>query len=323
MTDPPSPPEDEPTPVQGVYRSDVADSVFQVKDVGGDVNINTRSTGHNHSPPGRLTFLANPNFLGAVAFAALVAIVIPGAFYVREKLADDPSQPELGISAPSKTNVPAPKIEIVDMLVDTPKVGGEPVSLDIKLLNSGSRRSVIKRALVSIRKFSLIEVCFSQGGGLDVSATYGLTMPVHPTPGQEMEVPLSQEIGPDEADRFKLDLRLPKAAMQVGRNLDGGRLFVYHIGVDLVRDRESKKVNAGEAVIALPGPISAYRQEFFLTKEFTRHPNRYDSYHPTPQEMSKIRQCLASNNAILRDFMAVNGAKPTWFSEIQSYLIDQ
>ncbi|GAA1790386.1 hypothetical protein GCM10009735_22480 [Actinomadura chokoriensis] len=322
MTGPSIPPDNEPASAQGVHHSDVADSVFQVKDVRGDVTINTRSAGHNHPPPGRLGFLANPRFLGAVAFAALVAIVIPGAFYVRGQITHDARQPGLG-AAPSQKNASEAEIEIVDMLVDTPPAGRRlPASLDIKLLNTGDRRSVIKRAIVSIRKFSLIEVCFSQGGGLDVSATYGLTMPVHPTPGQELEVPLSQEIGPDEADRFKLNLRLPEAAAEVGRNLDAERFFVYHIGVQLVRDRESHKVNAGDAVVVLPGPFTVNPQDFFLTKEFDRHPNRYDAYHPTPQEMSHIRECLASNNTILHGFMSVNGAKPTWFSQIKSQLID-
>ncbi|TDC55475.1 hypothetical protein E1281_12170 [Actinomadura sp. KC345] len=312
---------DEPPPGQAVSRSEVNGGVFQVNDVGGDVHISTRAAGHARTPRGRLGFLGSPTFLGAVAFAGLVAVVIPGAFYVRGKITDDPGRPAAGAVVPSEASVRAPAVEVVDMLVDTPEATESgPVALDLKIHNKGTRRTIVKRATVSIRKFSLISACFSQGGGLDVSATYGLTLPVRPTPGQRVEIPLSQEIGPDEADRFKLNLRLPKSAAFAGGNPDASKLFIYHIGVTLIRDKESKEVDAGEAVAALPEAVPSYGQDFFFTDELARHPNRYDDYGLTPEESSKIRKCQESNNAVLREFMAVDGAKPPWFAQIAPHL---
>jgi hypothetical protein len=317
MTGPCRTPDDDPAPGQDISRSDVAGGVFQVQDVGGNVHISAQAA--EHAPRGRLSFLGKPTFQGAVALLGLAAILIPGTFYVRERVTDDPKRAVTG-AAPSGTSVRAAKVEVVDMLVDTPKDGERrPVSLDIKVLNTGTQRSIIKRAVVTIRKFSMLTVCAGEGGGLDVSATYGLKMPTHPIPGQRIEIPVSQQIGPDEADRFKLNLRLPEAAAWVGGNPDAGKLFIYHIGVELVRDKDSTKLEAGEAVAALPTTVLPDRQEFFYTKEFARHPNRADTIL-APEDIPEFNKCLKSNNAILYKFMSVDGAKPTWFSEIRSYL---
>lgn len=258
MTGPSRAPDGEPAPGQGISRSDVTGGVFQVNDVGGNVHISTHMPGRTQTPRrGRWGFLANPTFLG-IALAGLAAIAIPSAFYVRGKVA----------AGPSGTSVRAAKIGVVDMLVDTPEDKGPPVSLDIKVLNTGTQRSIIKRAVVSIRELSMLTVCAGQsGGGLDVSATYGLTLPVHPTPGQKVEIPLSQEIGPDEADRFKVGMRLPKTAMLIG-NPDADKLFIYRIDVELIRDKNSKVVSAGEAVVVPHGAVYAQGQEFFLTGDF-------------------------------------------------------
>ncbi|WP_433476498.1 hypothetical protein ACQPZP_05275 [Spirillospora sp. CA-142024] len=220
------------------------------------------------------------------------------------------------VTTPSK----AAKIEVIDMLVDTPKdADSRPVSLDIKLHNTGTRRSIIKRAVLSIHKFTMFKECAGQGGGLGVSATYGLNMPVRPKPGQKVEVPLSQQLGPDEADRFKIELNLPQSSAWI-ENPDQGKLFVYQVGVTLIRDTNSKAVNLGDAVVALPITITVHEQQFFLTKE-NAEIHYYDWLSGGPEAGAGIRQCLRANNVTLRQYMTAAGAKPKWFSELSSELV--
>jgi hypothetical protein len=103
----PSRPADGDSPAnQDVSRTEVAGGVFQVRDVGGNVHISAPTVGHPPAPRG----LRNPTFRAAMAFAVLVAIVIPGSFYVRDKIADDPVAPSAGPE--SSTPITEPVISV-------------------------------------------------------------------------------------------------------------------------------------------------------------------------------------------------------------------
>jgi hypothetical protein len=194
------------------------------------------------------------------------------------------------------------------MAIEVPEEGSDrPAALDIKLHNVGDRRSVIKRAVLRIQKFTTLPICLSQGG-LGVSATYGVTLPERSAEGQAIEVPLSQQLGPDEADRFKLDLHV--------RNPDDLKLYFYWVDVTLVRDAESRPISLGKAIVTLPvGTSNGF--DFFRTKQSAEG---IPSYY-TAKERAEVKECQASNNAILREFMALNGAKPKWFSNLEPLLV--
>jgi hypothetical protein len=52
-------------------------------------------------------------------------------------------------------------------------------------------------------------------GGLVVSARYDVVLPTAPNPGQVLETPINQQLGPDQADRFAFRLGLGDAIEDV------------------------------------------------------------------------------------------------------------
>jgi hypothetical protein len=91
-----------PDLAQEVTDTDVGNNLIQV----GNVIFQAPDSGRSipNAPKERTggSFLSNPAFLGGLAFAALVAIVIPGALYVRSELQGG-SEPTKETPAPSLT----------------------------------------------------------------------------------------------------------------------------------------------------------------------------------------------------------------------------
>jgi hypothetical protein len=119
--------------------------------------------------------------------------------------------------------------------------------VEVRLHNTGTRRSVLTSARFTIADFARITPC-GLGAGLVVSARYNVVLPTAPRPGQVLETPINQQLGPDQADRFVFRLGLGEAIEDVL-----GEVFVYELRVAVTHDNESKPVDVGRVVVALPG----------------------------------------------------------------------
>jgi hypothetical protein len=119
--------------------------------------------------------------------------------------------------------------------------------VEVRLHNTGTRRSVLTSARFTITDFARITPC-GLGAGLVVSASYDVVLPVGPRPGQVLETSINQQLAPDQADRFVFRLGLGRAIEDVL-----GEIFVYELRLAVTHDNESEPVDVGRAVVALPG----------------------------------------------------------------------
>ena len=119
--------------------------------------------------------------------------------------------------------------------------------VEVRLHNTGTRRSVLTSARFTITDFARITPC-GLGAGLVASARYDVVLPIAPRPGQVLETPINQQLGPDEADRFVFRLGVGNAIEEIL-----GETLVYELRVAVLHDNESKPVDVGHAVVALPG----------------------------------------------------------------------
>jgi hypothetical protein len=120
--------------------------------------------------------------------------------------------------------------------------------IEIRLQNIGNRRSVLTSAILTVRREVVVAPC-GLGAGLLVSATYDVLLPNRAAEGHTVEVPIDQQLGPDEADRFAFNLGLEDPAK------DFGLILVYQLDVAARHDNSDTPVDLGRVVVALPGTL--------------------------------------------------------------------
>jgi hypothetical protein len=149
----------------------------------------------------------------------------------------------------------ATKLEVVDLVVgggairdvDEP---ADPPFIDITLRNAGDLISIVKRARFTVRSFGVIERC-EGGAGLDPSVQYDVELPVDPQPGI-LEVKVSQQVPPNEADRFTFRLGVADPDPRFDP-------YIYQLDVALFHDTEERPLPVGAVLVStptLPNPFS-------------------------------------------------------------------
>lgn len=116
------------------------------------------------------------------------------------------------------------------------------VRVEVRLRNTGKRRTVITDAVVTIRKLIAVPPC-GLGGGIEVSNTYDVVLPRHAADGDSVEFPINQQIAPDGVDRF---------VFTVGHDNDAGEA-IYQLDFAVRHDNENGPSEVGRVLIALPG----------------------------------------------------------------------
>ncbi len=207
---------------------------------------------------------------------------------------------------PSASPAARPQIEVDDLLVNPPNNPSSPMLIDIKLRNIGDQLTIVKRAVLTIRRSAPLPVCLSQGI-LPLSNTYGAFLPISPAPNQQVTLSLSDQIPAGQADRFELALRLPPLATR------GQYLYLYSIDISLLHDASSKAVNAGHVILLMPDAADA--DQYFLT--------RIDNAGRA--QISAIQgpgafTCLRSNATQLREFLSLPGARAQELTNVLSQL---
>jgi hypothetical protein len=204
---------------------------------------------------------------------------------------------------PSSSQAAKPQIEVDDLVISTPNQGVNPsTSIDLKLRNIGTQLTIVKRAVLTIRRSAPLPLCASQGF-LPASAVYGTVLPTNPAPGQQVTVSLSEQISAGQADRFKLTLSLPPQALHTGT------IFLYSIDISLLHDASSTSVNAGHVTLLMPTipPANQFSDDlYFLTPYDVQHKSQ-DFGFLGSSGISTTFACLRSNNAKLREFLAAPG----------------
>jgi hypothetical protein len=190
--------------------------------------------GQENKKPGRWTWLntgivvASVGAVGAV-IAAIITVVIPHFF-------DGTPPPAPNLEVDSVTGqVGATQTASLDA-----SIGGNTgyETLDFKVRNTGNQLALVDAVRITIQSYS-VRTSGVSGSFLPVSATY-----VFPLPLQKgvFTAQVSEEVAPDQADRFDLIVSLPKNTL-IGT-------YTYHLGFALVYDK-GNSVNAGYMTVSL------------------------------------------------------------------------
>ena len=119
--------------------------------------------------------------------------------------------------------------------------------VEIRLQNTGNRRSVLTAARFTVRNLKVTPPpdCVSLGS-VPVSGSYDVVLPLDHARGKTVEVPINQQLGPDATDRF---------VFRVGQypRSDEIQTFVYQLDIGVLHDRRAKPTAVGRVLVALPG----------------------------------------------------------------------
>jgi hypothetical protein len=243
-----------------------------------------------HLPDSSWRKFAKKSFFRSHPVIIGVAIAIFGALgvsYSQNWLGLDRSQPDLQVDQVTLTS---PAI--------SPSSTGKtitPFTVDIKLLNTGTQLVAINNARLVIQQFAVIPQCASQGGFAS-TGSYSANMPTSPQQGAVVNIPISQIVDADGADRFELQLRTP---IKIGDN-PLGKIYLYRINVYLEYNSDERSIDAGEVLVTLPLELTDGNGYFWSHEVASQQAALQSEYG---SGTSSLKQCLITNsrniNAIL------------------------
>lgn len=189
--------------------------------------------------------------LWAVIAAIVVGLAIAGISGAFKGLTSEEPGPAIEALEPVVHNG-AGEHEIIDIpnsdFVGSRQTDRSRARVEVRLKNTGERRTVITDAVVTIRKLVAVPPC-GLGGGIEVSNTYDVVLPRHAADGDSVEFPINQQIAPDGVDRF---------VFTVGQDDDVGQV-VYQLDLAVRHDNEKEPSEIGRVLIALPGAPTTAR----------------------------------------------------------------
>ncbi|MEU5155651.1 hypothetical protein [Glycomyces sp. NPDC021274] len=136
---------------------------------------------------------------------------------------------------------PAPEVRLASVIVHEPD--GDVASMEFTIHNTGSSRGIVEEAVFTVEEVITVVPCVG-GGIVELSAEYDLLLPSRAEKGDQFTVPVSQQVGPDEADRFAINARLDQAAM--------GFETLFRLDVQLVVDGPAEDLAVGTVIVSLP-----------------------------------------------------------------------
>jgi hypothetical protein len=203
----------------------------------------------------------------------------------------------LGSGGDNSTTGPAArpgKLAVVDVQAhDLSPFKAGRAYLEVTLHNMSDRLIVIDGAEVNVQRVYKLSRCASQGDIL-LSHVYGLFLPASAKEGQEFKTALHQQVGPDEADRFRIGLstKLPES--------DQTSVYLFVIKIELENDGLQPDLPLGTAVVGLPElPIPG---EYYWDSDTDDLLRNIVLGSPTyvPYLRNKAMPCWRSNTAALR-----------------------
>jgi hypothetical protein len=255
--------------------------------------------------------LGTANQIAVIGLVVTVLGVLPAYFAFspagRTPVAPAPSLSSASVTSTSQTGA---RLEVVDVVVKNGANWERSPEIQVTLHNTGSQRSIIKRALFRIQSLAALPVCLT-AGELLISKKYDVTLPTtRPKDEAPVEKPVSQQIGPDEADRFAFSLSAPQS-------VEAPTVYLYQLQVEFLHDRESTPLKAGSVMVALPGVPGRTGLEFWRKGEASKFDAAY-SHLGAYQET--VRSCLDSNTTNLRRMLALEGARSDELADLPEQL---
>jgi hypothetical protein len=187
-----------------------------------------------------------------------------------------------------------------------------PFKIDIKLLNNGSGVAAINDARLIIDKFVMLPQCASQGE-FTSTGSYSSNMPTNPKPGQVVDIPISQLVPPDGADRFDLLLSAPI----VNDSFGGPDIYLYRVHLYLTYNVHTKSLDAGEVLVDLP--VTPVPGQYYWNSYYAANPGIITGA-VYGADIPEYKRCVISNSYALRSILSLPAMRPAELASVVSQL---
>lgn len=264
-----------------------------------------RAEGKKPASPSQGQLSKGKIYATIVSGAAAALLVIVGAFVtpVGQRLVDK--------AFPSPAP-PGPILKLIDTVVfdgqdrqsspdqdQAEEQRMHPARIEIKTQNTGSARIVANRIRLTLRDHLKLTYCHTQGGSLEVSGNYPIVIPKGLDVDEVLTEPLNQQLGPDEANRFVLELGSEEA-------VETHATHFYRFEIAIETTGNPKELNIGQVVLALPVLGDNNDAAWFWDSTF-ESPKREDVKERLDWlgiEKESVTQCMKSNSTKLKAFLA-------------------
>jgi hypothetical protein len=166
--------------------------------------------------------------------------------------------------------------------------------VDVKLLNTGTQITAINSVTMTIQDFVALPLCASQGD-FDPTGLYRAYLPLDPSPDQVVNVPVSQLVEANSADRFDLLLAAKLPSSGAGRF----SVYLYRVHLALTYNVGFPPLDLGEIIVDFPGAPTP--GDYFWSKYWAAHPGEFNVM--TNSKSQPVRSCGIKNSHALRSFL--------------------
>lgn len=200
----------------------------------------------------------------------------------------------------------APRIEVDSVTIQPAKYYPKPYKISLSIRNTGNQIAIIRAARLRVLEFTRLPICLSQGD-LPITGHYKANLPAPAKPGKIINIPVSQQVAPDAADKFQLLLRAPAFRNET--------VDIYRLEVSLLYDNVSTPVEAGDAIAALPFDPN-YQYVWTHADQKARGKNMEFMGNEFPQ----ISRCLISNAKHMETLVSFSGERSAALSSLASQM---
>jgi hypothetical protein len=240
---------------------------------------------------------------GAIVLVGTLGAILPIDLGGGDEPAPPPSQ--------------AANLQDVDLLVRN-DLQPTPPALELLLHNAGRGRSVVSGARIEVLRVDPLPLCFAQGE-LPLSGHYGAQLSTEAKPGEVVEVPLHQQLGTDEADRFEIVLGLTSEEESSSGELPG--LYLFELDVSLEHDGAQPPLRLGRALVSLPAlpPSGAYYWARDTASSLKQYLISGDA--PVQEIWGPPMPCWRANTEVLRQGLAGPAARSPQMDALSSEIV--
>jgi hypothetical protein len=239
--------------------------------------------------------------LGTVGTAVLVGVLVNVLSTQAQRVVPPPSSvPPSSAPASSAGASAAPHLEVDEVSLTSAGTNANgklmPFKIDIKLLNTGKGLAAINYAKLVIQEFVVLPKCAAQGHFAS-TGTYRRNLPINPKQGQVENIPISQLVQPNGADRFDLLLSGPLVQRPLGPNV-----YLYRVHLYLAYNIRAKPLDVGEVLVNfpfVPGPGEYYWNSYYST-----HPQVVSGVL-TPAQIPIYKRCAIKNSYALHSILSL------------------
>ena len=199
----------------------------------------------------------------------------------------------------------APKLEVDSVTVDTPPSRHylKPTNVFFKIRNTGNQLAIITGVTLRIERSAQLPICFSQGNLPVTGHPYPGTLPLKPSNGYVTRIPVSQQIGPDQADQFEVQLR-------PSNDVPSGTITLYDVAASINYDKQSTPpLDAGKLTLSMP--LVPNNQEYFWT-------GSTQLIALMGSEVPSISRCMIRESKLIRSFLTGQSARSSELSSLLS-----